>query len=66
MGIFPMAYLIMVDLFLLMFPPSPQESTKEHILSQQPTAAFLPNKFNVAVLGAAGGIGQPLSLLLKL
>lgn len=39
---------------------------KEHTLNQQPTSAFLPDKFNVAVLGAAGGIGQPLSLLLKL
>lgn len=39
---------------------------KQNTLKQQPTSAFLPNKFNVAVLGAAGGIGQPLSLLLKL
>lgn len=30
-----------------------------------PTFAASRTKFNVAVLGAAGGIGQPLSLLLK-
>ena len=33
-------------------------------LAAAPTAAS--EGFNVAVLGAAGGIGQPLSLLLKL
>lgn len=36
-------------------------------VSANPTsAASNVDKFNVAVLGAAGGIGQPLSLLLKL
>ena len=40
-------------------------------LERVPTAAAPAgggggDKFNVAVLGAAGGIGQPLSLLLKL
>ena len=37
-------------------------------VAAHPTAAAADDvgKFNVAVLGAAGGIGQPLSLLLKL
>lgn len=35
-------------------------------LEAQPTAARVGGGYNVAVLGAAGGIGQPLSLLLKL
>jgi hypothetical protein len=35
-------------------------------LEQSPTSAPLREGFNVAVLGAGGGIGQPLSLLIKL
>jgi len=34
-------------------------------IHRTPTAAHKPPGFTVAVLGAAGGIGQPLSLLLK-
>jgi malate dehydrogenase len=34
-------------------------------IHRTPTAAHRPPGFTVAVLGAAGGIGQPLSLLLK-
>jgi len=34
-------------------------------IRRSPTAAAGEPTFNVAVLGAAGGIGQPLALLLK-
>lgn len=34
-------------------------------IERSPTAAAGEPTFNVAVLGAAGGIGQPLALLLK-
>lgn len=43
-----------------------QEPTSTHLHPIHTAASFATDKFNVAVLGAAGGIGQPLSLLLKL
>lgn len=43
----------------------PQQAQRTPELQPQHTSASGPG-FNVAVLGAAGGIGQPLSLLMKL
>lgn len=40
-----------------------QQAAQPQLAAQPASAA---DGFNVAVLGAAGGIGQPLSLLLKL
>jgi hypothetical protein len=47
---------------------APDTSPNTSALARQPTAAQSNSRgggFTVAVLGAAGGIGQPLSLLMK-